>query len=764
MKRIKRYIIAIACAVSLLCLTLGLVACQKGAKISDLRVENARVNFMRGDEFDTGENFAVIAEFADGTEKDVTAEVTIRQENGMDMNVPGDYQITVSYQNKRAVYTIYVNDAEDVLRKIELDTSAVKKSYELGDAVSLDGLVLHLTYENSQGVSVPVETASLKNFAVEIKNEAGVTVRDVFTALGKFTVTVSQGAVKASFDVSVDGINISTVQGAIAVGGFYKSKVCSGETFVQAEIAKNGLVETAHYVYDYGDNYTRFTEMHDDPNNTYHCSADEEGIFITRLEGDKIVVNNMNNPDIINGSPYLLWYMKDTVYGIENTLTNLYAHAKACSNGDLAETADAEKREYSFQFTGLELRGNSYDYFETQVSFTLGEDYNIASVKYRQDYYENNTAWKVDEPDAWTFITDPVTGKTRPQADRPSQYTIVTVAQETGERTATNEYTRDMFKVNSFDLKYNGQTLEDGAVLDCDVAAGEYLLTIENVLPATASFAQDALRFDYEGNRGGADSWISNEHFTVTNTSAGIRINVKHGGTWTLIFKTEKVTKRLTLNVTGEAPETMRGKIRNDASKSFYEADGKRLPLNGAVYFYGEVDSYADAAQSATLVSGDTQAVTLERTTIGGVDCFQFSATVAGTYEVRVASDAKPSLGTTFTFTVSDAVDFSEILTGSYTATDSVGNIYVVAFTRADEGATVKGTLLVTRTPTEEDGTPITDETVSETLSFYVEDLEITVEHGMGDKIWIELGVNEENELVLVDQHNLRFVLTRTAP
>ena len=72
----------------------------------------------------------------------------------------------------------------------------------------------------------------------------------------------------------------------------------------------------------------------------------------------------------------------------------------------------------------------------------------------------------------------------------------------------------------------------------------------------------------------------------------------------------------------------------------------------------------------------------------------------------------------------------------------------------------VKGTVSVSRTPTKEDGTPITDQTVTETLTFYVDQLEIVVEHKAADKIWIELVVNAENKLILVDQRMLQYPLT----
>jgi len=107
MKKIKRYAIAVVLLLSLICLTVGVVACKSNPQITALRIENARIDFMQGDEFETGEDFTVIAVYDDGTEKDVTAEVSVRQESGMDMDVAGNYQITVSYGEKREIYTVY---------------------------------------------------------------------------------------------------------------------------------------------------------------------------------------------------------------------------------------------------------------------------------------------------------------------------------------------------------------------------------------------------------------------------------------------------------------------------------------------------------------------------------------------------------------------------------------------------------------------------------------------------------------------------------
>ena len=185
------------------------------------------------------------------------------------------------------------------------------------------------------------------------------------------------------------------------------------------------------------------------------------------------------------------------------------------------------------------------------------------------------------------------------------------------------------------------------------------------------------------------------------------------------------------------------------------------MALNGVAYFYGAVNAYANGAQEAVITSGDTANAVLQETEIDGIACYKFSASQAGTYAVTVTSTANPALSCTFTFTVSDAANFDDLLTGAYTAKDMVGNIYTLTFERADEGGLIKGEILVTRTPTDENDVPIEGEAVSQTLAFYVEGTEITVEHSDGDKIYIDLSVNEENELVLVDQRGGRITLTR---
>ncbi|MBD5131233.1 MAG: hypothetical protein HDT28_01370 [Clostridiales bacterium] len=799
MKKSIKYILLITVATLLFCAVFGLVACGGDqSNITALRIENPKINFMCGDEFETGDEFKVYAEYKDGSVADVTDKITINQESGMDMSVAGDYQITVIFEGKREIYTVYVNDSDDILRKIELDTAAVKTQYRLGDEVSLDGLALDLTYENSRGAMFVVQTTSTDGLDVAIVGENGTVIDKVFTALGKFTVTVSLGNVKASFDMTVEDVNISTVQSALAVGGYFSRNVASGEIWMQGAhpfyakvkgsdgkekelLPPHTPVTTYKYDYTFGNSYTYFKErsytFEADGNETteylgdvakevelspiaeYHCSNDSKGFFVTQLNDEVIVTSNRNDPSMMSGAPVFLWYNSQTEYGAENMLNNLYNHALKCSNNDLKETVDEAQKTYTFTFSGLEQRDRVSDYYKTTVTFKLGDSYEIAYAFVTQDYYENNSSLAEQDGYVPTFTTD-ASGKTTPTGDY-SYSTMITVSQTTGERTETNGYDRDMFKIKSYKLMYQGKELAENAEIECNVG-NIYMIQITDVLPTTANMTIDMMMFDYEGNYGGADVWISNEHFTLLRSDNAISISAKHGGTWTIIIKTENTERRLVLNITGSAPQKeMQPKLLNNVSGTFYDGNEKTVSIGGEIYFYGAVEQYANPAQTATINSDNAEYATVTKAKIGGVDCWKFTATREGEYQVTVVSDVATLVRCIFTFTVGE-IDFEELLSGTYTAQDRVGDIYTVTFT-PNGNEVIGGTVSITRTPTDENDDPITDQTVMQTFTFSVEGLNVVVPHVSGDVIWVEFAIDENNNLVLIDQRDNRYVLTRSS-
>ena len=748
------------------CMAVGLAACQKEAKVTELVLENIKTDFLVGDEFTLGDG-VIYAVYDDGSKVDVTDKAELRKEPGFNMDVSDEYQITVSYGGKKEVYSIYVSATDNVLKKIELDTSVVKTQYNLGEAVSFEGLIITATYETNQGRPVIFNYTSVKNFAVEIKSQNGETVEDAFMELGRYTVTISQGNVKASYTVNVEGISISTVQSAINIGKIFSYEVASGTQSRELSQQGGDYFDDMTYTYTYGDNYTYVKETFisktldgtEEIITENHFSLVDGEIFCARYENGNFASNPPLLAEMMEGPVNTIWYEFLSVYGIENTLVYLYKGATESTNDDLVETADVASRTYSFTYSGLVNNASVPDYYETTVTFTLGEKYNIQSAEYTQKYWENNQHTHFEH----TFTTD-ANGKTTPNTPY-SRATHVVVGQETGERTATNPHSKSEFSISSFDLTYNGETLDaPNATIQCSMDNPKLQINIANIQPATANFTLDRMYFSYVGyNYEPVDSATAldfgpSRGFGAYRIGNTIYVNLKGGGSWTLLITTDNIEKSITFEVTGEAPTAIESFIRNESSGNFYAGDEKTITLNGAIYFYGNVAMGLNNRQTASVTSENASTATIEEAEIGGIACFKFTASAAGVYTVRVVSEPNVYATCDFTFTVTEAPDYAELLSGKYTVTDAVGNVYDLTFT-LDNTDEVTGTVTVVKTLAN------SEDTLSQTYDFSINaaSMEILLVGDDGDRLGIDITISAEGDLVLNDVNENNYILQRVS-
>lgn len=778
---LRNILVVILSLCAVICMAVGLAACKDDKKVTRLEIENAKIDFFVGDEFTLGDDCVIYAVYKNGNKVDVTADVDLKTEDGMDMSVADEYQITVSYGGKKEVYSIYVSGFDNVLKKIELNTDGVKTQYALGEEIDLNGLKIKATYENAQGRTLISEITSLKGFDVEIKANDGTVIENTFTKLGGYTVTVSQGSVKANYTLNVEGINISTVQSAINIGKIFSTEVVSGTQVTQGSLYGGDYYEDSDFEYTYGDNYTYVkntfeseykSEDEDDEEIYYvttvaeqHFSILDGEIFCAQYENDELMPNPLLVAEMMDGPVNLLWYSALSVYGIENTLLSLYKEAKVCTNKDLVETVDEAKREYSFKFSGLVNNSSRPDYYETTVKFKLGEKYNIEYAEYNQKYWENNATAEGTTGYVPSFETDN-NGITVPKKAY-SKGTHVVVNQQTGKRVVTNPYSKSMFTVTSFDLTYKGEKLDANSTIQCDMNNPDIEILISNIKPDTADLTIDRMLFSYEGNRGGYQDSLGipvgpSKGFLAYRSGNVIKVKLINGGQWTLLIKTDEVEKSITFDVTGQAPTTIEPYIRNDASGVFYAGGSKTIALNGEVYFYGNVSFGLDDNQSASITSANAATATVEKTTLDEISCFKFKATAAGVYTVKVVSDSNASAFCEFTFTVSEEPDYAAILQGKYSVMDLDHNIYEVTFTPASAGAT-SGKVVIVKTPTDNDDNPITANAKTQTFNYSVNSssMEIVLVAETGDNLGADLSINAESNLVLNDLNDDDYILQR---
>lgn len=773
-KRISVTVIAAIIAVG----AFAFAACDTGdgnAQPKSLELENQRTEFMIGDTFEYGEGFTVWAVYGDGSKTDVTAEATITKESTLDMNVAGDYQITVRYGGLITDYRIYVSDFQKILRKIDIDTSNVRTVYNLGDEISFDGIKLNCTYENAQGGLAEEVVTSVKDFDVEIKHSSGKVIAGALTEMGDYTVTVSSGVVKATYDIKVADIDVSTVANALTTAAMFKGEVLSGTERVESSMhGLTSVYDELYYTYEFGDNYTYVKESRSDPVDELHLSLKDDGtLFCVNVQDGKMVANNYSDKDMVDGASFHLWYSSLTLYGVDATVANLYEHALAATNKDFKQSADPEKMEYSFSFSGLEYSSNvnAQDYYETKVTFRLGAKYNIEYAQIVQGYWENNDAFAGGEGYEKTFETDEATGITTPLVD-VSKNTTITVNQVAGKREKTNPYSDDELTIKSYDLKYSNKILEEGETIETAMTSGKRSISIniDNIQPATADILHDAMYFSIEGSTSGevdSSTMLVENGFQAYRTRNRITITFERGGEWTLVLRTKNVVKTVKFKVTGFAPTEMNTAIYNSLSKQFYRETEATTMAGSVLNFRGEVNEYANSEQTAQVTSANAANATIEQVTVGDNPCLAFSASEAGEYTVRINSTVAGAeeIGCELVITVVAAPDMAELLAGKYSTTDAEGSIFDVEFTPENAGGKVNGTVKITKTPLGEN-TEVPDPTKAQTqiLSYEVKEgtYEIEMEAVSGDNLGALIRLDTSTcDLVLEDQYGLCYKLVK---
>lgn len=764
---LRKILLVLFATLTVVCAAVGLAACAS-VKLTGLEIENARFDFKIGDEFETGEDFAVYAVYSDGTRTDVTEEAQVEPEKNFNKDVYGDYQIVVSWGGKKEIYTVVYSNFDPILRKLEIDTANVKKDYSLGEYVSYDGIKITCTYENAQGELYNVTVTNLKNFDIEIVSESGHKVYDFFDELGNYTVTLSVGAVKASYKVTAQHVDIYSVQTAIAAANAFKGKVLSGTYLKRGWMLNykgenpNGspanedertrpYFDEFNYTYKFGNNYTYLKETVES-NAEYYFSMEEGEIFCAQFVGG-VQVNPNANLSMINGVPLDLWYNREHYYGPESVLTVLYRAAQACTNKDLKETADEANKTYSFSFSGVVFQSNKDDYYETKVEFRLGEDNILSYIKIDQRAWLENKDNSQGNPP--TFNTDVTTGITTPHGDC-SKREISTVTQVSGERTETNPKSPSALLFKDYKLMYNGEDLSN-SVVECNV--GTLKINISDFTPSTATFEADNLMLNYVGstmpdeNASGMGLFNGGCFYIMVNGTV-IDATFYQGGVYTIIFKTEKTYKTITFEVIGNPPTTFTASLGNEKTNQFSPGNSKTVAIGSVIYFRGEPNANADYRQTAAVTSGDASKVTLEEAVLGGVKCYTFKASAAGTY-VITASSVSSSAKCTFTFTVSEAPDFAAMLTGNYTAHSNMAD-YTVEFTPDSATQTqVSGTVVITQ----DDGSDIKTQTLTYEVDFDTQTVKLTPVSG--PNLGADIVVNTAGQLALEDYSGKVLVLNR---
>ena len=138
-------------------------------------------------------NDAFIAPIVTATYSDNSTQEVKATFSGYDMSKSGKQTVTVSYNEgvvtKTITYYIYV-DMDNTLVSLELYQLPNKTTYNVGDELVLDGLVVYATYSDGRKVQVPLDDLDISTVDMSTSGEKTITV----TYLNKsktFKITVN---------------------------------------------------------------------------------------------------------------------------------------------------------------------------------------------------------------------------------------------------------------------------------------------------------------------------------------------------------------------------------------------------------------------------------------------------------------------------------------------------------------------------------------------------------------------------------------------
>ncbi|MGM9969589.1 MAG: InlB B-repeat-containing protein [Anaeroplasma sp.] len=530
-----------------------LISCNKESNLEDIKINAQKTDFFIGDEYSQS-GLLVTAIYKNGSTENVTEKSTINSDY-VDFSTAGKYSVLVTFENITKAYMVNVLDPNEMtLKAIHLDTTDVKKEYLLNEVLSLDGLAIAETYDNSTSEIDTIRyVTDLSNYNIQLRdnNDDQLELDKSFEYEGKFKVLVyfkNNNSIIDQYEISVISAP-NNVKDAIALGVSNKNLVLGGTSLGSSQSGVMDNFDENLKSYEYGVGDYLYVSFVDEDNNTHiksnyveHYSLDEYGnIFGLRINENILDdPNSTENPytflqnltaDNAYGLQYNLYSYKKHFYSAEGMLESLYEMAIEDPNLDLTEryhefTTDTGKKKYGYEFSfGLlsDEGQNNYALNLVSVYFTLNEEYIVDYLKVQCDvYYNNHTQglhrYKLTpkgEPNSDLFYDEAgnYLGLTNNMSlsqcmgrlldgQKPGPYSLgFEITQYTGVRTKVNQYTQDNLYLESFDVVYEDGSEVINDIVDVTIGddniRNEVILSVKNMSPASA-ISTDRILIEYE--------------------------------------------------------------------------------------------------------------------------------------------------------------------------------------------------------------------------------------------------------------------------
>ncbi len=653
---------------------------------------------LGGDIKTTYANAKVVANYSDGSTKDITDSVEF-DTSKVDTSKVGPYPVYIRQGSYLTMYLVTVVDYS--LDSIEVDTTNFDTTLPVYSTLDFSSVVVKAKYLNPADKTTRVDTLDLSSVTFTVTDSSNQVVTELASA-GTYTVTVAFGGKTATFDITCANPEVaSSVKDAVEQGVKSDSTVNAGSYSHAASdytIKKDYQIgtnftkqvdETLYSGYGYGATTTYFSVG---PNGEgFAVSVDSDG-YVSQFYGDH-KANALDASgvgfDIFSdgGTVYPQYGFAEVIKALYDRYESTYSDDDHVTKHESVAEADGVKT-YKFDFNDITNSSSAAHFTHYSVSFTLNEQGAVSSATVITEQYSMEEDYvKYDDIKKAEYTLPAELGLTLVKGDAVGggevySFTIndgtkaastdtYTVSQASGAKLAASEnpYSVDKVAISSFNVsKLNdegnyeemveGGTYTDDldyATVSKDDGSHSFAFTIkvDGIAPETANSDLDSIKVVIKGTAQDG-KWVDSSDLDISSYSYAYAANNGDGtytlrfgraGVYTVTVSSAFVTKTYTFDIKDEAPTVITpllqdGEVTSDfnAVSTFecYTTNNLYLDCSVASYFTQGYTLAVVEVVNGEDVATEKAAVVKGTYEINGksVSCYKFSATEAGTYKL----------------------------------------------------------------------------------------------------------------------------------
>lgn len=653
---------------------------------------------LGGDIASTYKDAKVVANYSDGSTKDITDSVEF-DTSKVNTSKVGPYPVYIKQGSYLTMYLVSVVDY--TLESIEVDTTNFDTTLPLYSAFDFSSVVVKANYKNPADSTTNSEVVDHADVTFTVTDSANKVVSQL-TAEGTYTVTVEFSGKTATFDLTCANPEVSTsVKDAVSQGVKSDTSVKSGSyTYTNGgsdyqikkdyTIGSNFVKLAEENIYSgssYGVTTTYFSVASN--GSAFAVSVDEDG-SASKYYGDHAA--NVADAKAVGfdffedgGTVYPQYGFASVIAALYARYEDTYSTESQVTKHETVEDVDGVKT-YKFDFNDITNSSSAAHFTHYSVSFTLNAEGAIASANVSVEQYSLDDGYVVYndlKSDGYTLPSElgltlvkgeavgggEVYSFIIGDAAKVSSTNTYVVTQTSGEKLAASEnpYASDKVAISSFNVsKLNDEgTYEEmieGATYtdDLDYAVTsqddgshkfEFKLKIDGITPETANSDLDSVKISingtaFDGAIVDSDAWQGYSYAYASSLEDGVcTLKFARAGEYTVTVSSILVTKTYKFSIKDEAPTKITPLLQDgEANSNFQTVETFECFTTNSLYLDCSIASYYTQGYKLSVlelvgeeyVATENASVKKDHYEVNGknVECYKFTSTKAGEYKL----------------------------------------------------------------------------------------------------------------------------------